>query len=361
MADVKKYGVIGTGMMGREHIRNLALVPGAQLVAISDPHEPSLQAALDTSAKAAMGPVKAYTDYNAMLDQHSLDAIIIATPNHTHFDIAAELLDEDIALLVEKPLCTTVTEASQLVERVKTRNALFWTGLEYRYMPPVASFIDRIHEGEIGRLQMLSIREHRFPFLRKIGNWNRFSRNTGGTMVEKCCHFFDLMRLIVQSEPVRIYASGAMDVNHLDEQYDGDRPDIIDNAYAVVDFRNGVRANLDLCMFANGSEQQEEICAIGDTAKLEVAIPSGLVSYAPRVSMGQAKQVVRHHVETDPSALAAGYHHGATYYQLLAFQAALVNGAAPVVSALDGLRSVAMGAAAHQSIETGQAVDLDLS
>ena len=62
---------------------------------------------------------------------------------------------------------------------------------------------------------MLSIREHRFPFLVKVNDWNRFAKNTGGTLVEKCCHFFDLMRLIVQSEVQKVYASGDQDVNHL--------------------------------------------------------------------------------------------------------------------------------------------------
>ena len=66
------------------------------------------------------------------------------------------------------------------------------------------------------------------------------------TMVEKCCHFFDMMRLITGSEAVRVYCSGAMDVNHLDERYDGETPDIIDNSYTTVDFANGVRAMLDL-------------------------------------------------------------------------------------------------------------------
>jgi myo-inositol 2-dehydrogenase / D-chiro-inositol 1-dehydrogenase len=55
---------------------------------------------------------------------------------------------------------------------------------------------------------MLTIREHRFPFLEKVGDWNRFNRNTGGTLVEKCCHFFDLMRLILRDDPVRVMASG---------------------------------------------------------------------------------------------------------------------------------------------------------
>ena len=95
-----------------------------------------------------------------------------------------------------------------------------------------------------GRLQMLAIREHRFPFLKKVGDWNRFSKNTGGTMVEKCCHFFDLMRLIVKAKPVRVFCSGAMDDNHQDERYDGKKPDIIDNSYTVVEFEIALGSEL---------------------------------------------------------------------------------------------------------------------
>lgn len=54
-----------------------------------------------------------------------------------------------------------------------------------------------------------------------MNDWNRFNSNTGGTLVEKCCHFFDLMRLFVGANPVRVMASGAIDVNHKDEVYDG--------------------------------------------------------------------------------------------------------------------------------------------
>lgn len=54
-----------------------------------------------------------------------------------------------------------------------------------------------------------------------MNNWNRFNANTGGTLVEKCCHFFDLMRLFAGANPVRVMASGAIDVNHKDERYDG--------------------------------------------------------------------------------------------------------------------------------------------
>ena len=116
-------------------------------------------------------------------------------------------------------------------------------GLEYRYMPPTQAVVDEVRSGAVGKLRMVAIREHRFPFLRKVGNWNRFSRNTGGTLVEKCCHFFDLMNLLVGSPPVRVMASGAQDVNHLDERYDGEQPDILDNAYVIVEYADGRARN----------------------------------------------------------------------------------------------------------------------
>jgi predicted dehydrogenase len=55
-----------------------------------------------------------------------------------------------------------------------------------------------------------------------VNNWNRFNKNSGGTLVEKCCHFFDLMTLIADSMPVRVMASGGQDINHLDESYHGE-------------------------------------------------------------------------------------------------------------------------------------------
>jgi predicted dehydrogenase len=205
---------------------------------------------------------------------------------------------------------------------------------------------------------MLSIREHRFPFLSKVGDWNRFARNTGGTMVEKCCHFFDLMRLVIGSEAVRVYCSGATDVNHLDERYDGKRPDIIDNSYTTVDFANGVRAMLDLSMFADGAEHQEEMSATGDRARLDVLIPPGDLIFSPRVGFGGTKRVERTRVAVDPVARAAGTHEGASFYQHRAFAAA-VRGEGPVqVTALDGLRAVEIGVAAEISARTHRVVEI---
>jgi len=101
----------------------------------------------------------------------------------------------------------------------KSRTGLVWVGLEYRYMPPVARLIEEVTQRQsIGKLHMIKATEHRFPFLHKVDNWNRFTKNSGDTLVEKCCHFFDLFNVINSgAQPLRIIASGAQSVNHLDE------------------------------------------------------------------------------------------------------------------------------------------------
>jgi myo-inositol 2-dehydrogenase / D-chiro-inositol 1-dehydrogenase len=348
LAEQVRYGLIGTGMMGVEHLNNLAITPGAVVTAITDPVATSL-----TWARAALGgrasEVQAFDSAQALAASGLCDAVIVASPNHTHREVLAPLFDAGLHILCEKPLATTLEDARWIVEETAKTDRVFWTAMEYRYMPPVAEFIRALADGAVGALKMLSIREHRFPFLVKVGNWNRFARNTGGTMVEKCCHFFDLMRLIVGSEAVRVYCSGAMDVNHRDELYDGAVPDIIDNSFTTVDFANGVRAMLDLSMFAEGAANQEEVTAVGDQARLDVFIPEGALVHSPRTGFGNPKKVTRRVVEVDPAALAAGSHHGSTFYEHQKFIAAVRGEGLVEVTAEDGLRAVAIGTAAEIS------------
>ncbi len=350
-----RYGLVGTGMMGIEHINNVAITPGAEIVALADPTETSLSWAQNALGD---GPNPQVFSSAAELARADLDAVIVASPNYTHRSVLEPLFDAGLNILCEKPVATTVADARWIVERAAQSAGIFWTAMEYRFMPPAAEFVRQVHDGRTGKLQMLSIREHRFPFLVKVGDWNRFSANTGGTMVEKCCHFFDLMRLIIGSEAVRVYCSGAMDVNHLDEQYDGRTPDIIDNSFTTVDFANGVRAMLDLSMFAEGAENQEEITAVGDKARLDCLIPTGDLVFSPRTGFMQPKAVTREHIAVDAQALNAGHHHGATFYQHQKFYSALVDNTPVEVTATDGMMAVAIGTAAEISAREHRVVEM---
>ena len=351
-----RYGVIGTGMMGVEHINNLLHLPGATVTAISDPNAQSRD-----WAQLAVGldvPLRRFEHHNELLASGLCDVVVIASPNHTHHEVLLDALGTPHHVLVEKPLCTTVAECYDAID-VATAHAkrwpqrVVWMGLEYRYMPPTQAVVDVVRSGGIGTLRMVAIREHRFPFLRKVDNWNRFTRNTGGTLVEKCCHFFDLMNLLVGAPPVRVMASGAQDVNHLEERYEGEQPDILDNAYVIVEYAGGQRATLDLCMFAEASKNEQEICVVGDEGKVEALVTEGIVRIGRRADgIGQvSERTVR-----DDNVRHQGLHHGASYLEHVALMNAIHTGRPAAVTLHDGLLSVAVGQAAHRSIDEGRAV-----
>lgn len=350
-----RYGIIGSGMMGLEHIRNINLIDNAEIVAIAEPNEEPRDWArftLEHHGGSSKGQEVAYfNDHRAMLDASDLDVVVVATPNFTHRAITEDLLGTPLHILMEKPLCTTLDDCFFVQSAAEAHPGMFWMGLEYRYMPPVTRFVEKAKAGVVGVPHMLSIREHRFPFLKKVDDWNRFNNKTGGTFVEKCCHFFDLMCLIMDGKPVRVFGSGGQNVNHKNELYDGQSPDIFDNGFVVVDFDDGGRALLDLCMFAEGSKNQEEISLVGDKAKMEVAIPDGHITVS-----GRQRERDRFHVRVPPGILEVGQHHGATYYQHKEFTDAIRSGKPPTVTVEDGVLSVAIGLAAHKSMATGQTV-----
>jgi myo-inositol 2-dehydrogenase / D-chiro-inositol 1-dehydrogenase len=345
-----RYGIIGTGMMGCEHIRNLAVMDDVDVVAVADPNEEPRQWAEKYCADRFTPRV--HEDYREILDNDDIDALVIASPNFTHIDVMRDVFKTDKHVMLEKPMCTTLSDALELDRCAESHKGIVWIGLEYRYMPTTSALLH--HLPDIGNVKMCAIQEHRFPFLKKVGDWNRFNRNTGGTLVEKCCHFFDLMNLVVPGNPVRAIASGAQSVNHLDESYNGEVPDILDNAYVIVEYDSGARAMLDLCMFAEGSKYEQMIAVTGDDGKLETTVPGDEVFISKRErNSGKSVQI-----EMDPRVKHEGFHHGSSFLEHREFIDAIREGRPPAVTTRDGLMSVLLGMAAQKSIESGQAVDI---
>ena len=339
--------------MGREHIRNLLEIENCEIVALSDSYGPSL-----ASASELVKDAQQFSHHREMLTTQDLDVVVIATPNHTHLNILIDVLETGLHVLVEKPLCTTVSDCQLAIDRENQTHRdgrVVWVGLEYRYMAPTRRLLSEVASGKCGQVRMVAIREHRFPFLDKVENWNRFTAKTGGTLVEKCCHFFDVMGLIAQSQAVRVYASGGQDVNHLDEFYDGIKSDILDNAFVVIDYQNGARGMLDLSMFAEGSKNEQEISVVGDLAKIEALITESKVRIGLRTKGSNGVEEIR--VEQSPGVVA-GFHGGASYLEHLAMQNAIRNGLQPEVTMRDGLNSVLIGQAAQLSIAESRAVEI---
>lgn len=359
--DMVNYGIIGCGMMAREHIQNIGLLPQGRVSVVYDPVGELAQSCAELAGGAAIAD-----SLEGLLAHPALDAVVIVSPNHLHAEQLREIAGKrPLPILCEKPLYTAPPEGAALASLFDGYPHPVWVAMEYRYMPPVAALIEQADQ-VTGGVKMLTIREHRFPFLPKIGDWNRFNANSGGTLVEKCCHFFDLMRVILRAEPTRVMATAGQSVNHLDERYGGQVPDIWDNGYVIVDFDSGARAMLELCMFAEGARYQEEISAVGPKGKIECQVPGpgrfwpANLGPAPVpqliVSPRDPKGPVSVEIPVDPVLLEAGDHNGSTFYQHQRFNAAVRGQGAVEVSLADGAKAVAMGLAAQESAITGQVV-----
>ncbi len=364
MSQIVNYGIIGCGMMGQEHLRNIALLPGARVAVIYEPDE-----LMANAAKAIAPNAKLVGSLEDLLSFEPLDCLVVVSPNHMHvsqFEMIAAR--RPLPLLIEKPLYTDAADAPRIAALGDSYPAPIWVAMEYRYMPPIQTFIDQVQTAT-GGPTMLTIREHRFPFLNKVGDWNRFNRYTGGTLVEKCCHFFDLMRLILGAEPVRVVASAGQEVNHKSELYGDETPDVWDSAYVIVDFDSGARAMLELCMYAEGSTYQEEISAVGPAGKIEAFVP-GPGRFWPThlgaapvpkvlVSPRAPKGPMAVDIPVDPIILDAGDHNGSTFYQHVRFLELVRSGGLAEVTLDDGARAVALGLAAQAAAMSGEAVHLD--
>ncbi len=360
--NVIRYGIVGCGSMGREHIENLlAMGPGVEVAALADPHAPSIEAAL---ALLRAKP-RVFADHRALLAAGGIDALVIATPNFTHAAILRDALAADVHILVEKPLVTRIDDGLGLLQAARGRRKIVWVAQEYRYMPPVAELVRLTHEGMAGRVHQVAIREHREPFYPKVGDWNRFNANTGGTLVEKCCHYFNLMELILRERPVRVFASGGQRVNHLDESYGGARPDILDSAFVVLEHASGACALLELCMFAENTVDNEHITVLGDEGKIESLLPSLTLRVGRREDWGRRQawgqpsgtgRGVSVRRVWDTNIKYAGHHFGASYVEHQRFAAAIREGRGPEIDLAEGLRAVAVGLAAHKSIDEQRVV-----
>mmetsp|Transcript_5434 Transcript_5434/g.16433 ORF Transcript_5434/g.16433 Transcript_5434/m.16433 type:complete len:392 (+) Transcript_5434:57-1232(+) len=365
-----RFGVIGCGCIGQEHIRNLLLMP---------PDTARLTVCVDTSPEmlaeaAELVPQDVHLcDSVEAIQPEWLDAVIVAVPNHLHAEVCERVSRRcSVHVLCEKPLATTMEDCERIARCVDP-NKVCAVGLEYRHIPTMRRLVEALPE--IGQLRMLTIREHRFPFLAKVDKWNRKDRNTGGTLVEKGCHFFDFFSLCCQGKkPTSVYARGGQAVNHKATA------DVADHALVVIDFEDIV-CTLELCMFAEASKHQLEVSAVGDKGKIEAFAPAHGVKSQDlstenfRIGLRKPRDwenardapdeshtrgaVTPEIVPLDEDLMAAGDHAGSTYYELLQFVDACRTGHSDnLASIADAALSVAIGLAATKSMRTNLPVQV---
>ena len=358
-----RFNIIGTGMMGIEHLRVTYLEGRATIHGIYDPNPRSVAAAQKVLSQ--IDPeleLKVYDDLESACMEPIVDGLIVSTPNFSHISVIREAIKSKKHILLEKPMATSIPDAHEIYTIAKNYPAAFQVGLQYRYK---AMCVEAIQEAlirqRLGDIKMIHILEHRYPFLDKVKQWNKFNEYSGGTLVEKCCHYFDLMNLFAQSRPKKIYATGSMAVNFKTFEYKGRKSDILDNAVVSVDYENGVRASFTLCMFS--PQFYEELMLCGDEGHLRAYecsdyLPGPKAKTNLEIKLGE-KSASRISQPCYPTYIEESGHGGATFFEHRYFIDTIEGKETSVATAEEGFWSIVVGYAAQKSIELGTPIDVN--
>src|ERR1700691_6227925 len=128
MADRLRFGVIGTGGIGLEHLASLSQCPRATAVAVAESNP-----ARAKEATERFKIPRSYSDYRELLDQADIDAVTIALPNHLHAPVAIEALKARKHVFLEKPMAMNAREASKIIDTSMKMKRTVMVGQNFRF------------------------------------------------------------------------------------------------------------------------------------------------------------------------------------------------------------------------------------
>ena len=354
-----KLLIVGCGMIGREHMRVATLLGRARIHGVYDVDANSVSLAQEEFAKYSAQPFQVYQDLQTGCADPEVDAIFICTPNFTHFDVLQQIKHSGKPLFIEKPMATRLQDARSMLLLAQDYPGIIQLGMQYRYK---SQYLDAFHEvkqqGSLGAIKTVTMSEYRPPFLDKVKQWNKFNEYSGGTLVEKCCHYFDLINLMAGARVETVYAMSGQAANFVDFEYEGRQSDIHDHALVVMRYSNGVKASFTLNMFSQ--ELYEELGVTGEKGRI-LATERSSFTAGTRSKASIMVEVAGHPAYTGldvtyPDPIEASGHHGATFFEHEAFIDQLEGKAQDSATCEQGLWAMLVASAAQHSAATGEVV-----
>lgn len=209
-----RYALVGVGSRAQMYLDAIAgdHADVATLVAWSDPNPGRLD--WSSSRVPALGePVRfAADDLAATITEQRVDRVIVTSPDSTHARYIVAALDAGADVIVEKPLTTSEEGVRQIAEAVARTGRSVTVTFNYRYAPRNTALKQLIASGEIGDVTSVHFEwvldtAHGADYFRR---WHRDKANSGGLLVHKSTHHFDLVNWWLSSLPTRVFASGGL-------------------------------------------------------------------------------------------------------------------------------------------------------
>jgi predicted dehydrogenase len=328
MAKQLQLALIGCGGMGTKLGHSLNDLEGARIAVCCDIDEARL-----TEATNALGADESVLDYRAAIANPDIDAVIIATPNHLHAQMAIDAARAGKHVYTEKPMALSVADCDAMIAAAKSAGVKLMVGQVLRYIGHFAKAKQIIDTGELGKPFAIEID--------RIGNqpsrsdWRSTKAETGGMLPEVNVHELDFMAYVL-GEPISIYAQSG---HFGDNNYDFD-----DELFAIVRFEGGAIGSLHASFCAQiGRYHGKILCEKG-------AIFFG---HAPG-------EVIIKRPNAEPEPLDTSDVPDPHLRELGEFLDAIRTDTEPKITGADGRRAIGMCQGADISAETGRVVELPL-
>ena len=237
-----KIGIIGPGSRGRFLMSFLTQNPQADIVAVCDIYQPSIDEALKMVPKA-----KVYRDYRALLDDSEVEAVVITTPLDRHYEMAMAALDAGKHLFCEKTLCYDLSQCFEVYRKYRSGNRIMFVGQQRLFDPRYITVMKMVHDGTFGSVNAIRAYWYRNndwkravanPELDELINWRLYKQHSKGLMTELACHQLQTGTWALKQIPNKVMGHGAI-------TYWKDGRSVYDNVSCIYVFDDGVKMTYD--------------------------------------------------------------------------------------------------------------------
>jgi len=344
--DKLRMGVVGAGLWGGNHARVFTSLPETELVAICDVDEARAEAMRAQAQEAGAGAARAYTDYEALIDDPNVGAVSIATPDFTHTPIILAALAANKHVLTEKPLATALEEAEQIAIAASQSSAKLMVDFHNRVSPVFVSLRDQVAAGAIGRPVHGRARLSNTTFVPlQMLSWA--ARSSALWFLGS--HALDILRFVLADEVKRVYAV------RRDGVLAGRGVDTADVHLSMLEFAKGTVVTMEnswILSEANPIVFDFRVDLVGDQGQL-----SGNPSHNGAITTLGADGL-RYADALGITPTGATRVGGFVLESIARFVDMVLRDAPPLATVADGLASTRVLAAIERSAAQGQPIDL---
>lgn len=231
-----KLGMIGPGSRGQFLLGFLSQNPKADIVAFADPYQPSIDAALSIVPTA-----KVYHDYKKLLEDKDIEAVVVATPLATHYQIVMDAFDAGKHVYCEKTIGYTMEQCFNMYQKHLETGLLFFTGQQRLFDPRYIKAMEMVHQGIFGEITAVHAfwnrngdwrRDVPQKDLERYINWRLYKDSSKGLMTELACHQLQVGTWALGRLPQKVMGHGAI-------TYWKDGREVYDNINTIYVFEDG--------------------------------------------------------------------------------------------------------------------------